>query len=239
MDEYVTLESFSDFTKLVVNHMESTSYDKKVTNALKNKFVKLENEVKILKEEISKLTQENSESNNVCSCGVTIERFESLEDKVINLSSVDNREEDKEILKLEKEIELVSTKLVEVEFKLSSLGEEQNIIKNVQKRKSDRKIKCNHCDKIFPSHSMIEKHMADEHVQKEIKCDHCDLLFHTTWRLKMHMKNHTGRMKRNCHFFNSNKDCPYENLGCKFNHIYSDECKFGTKCERHMCQYRH
>ena len=241
MEHYVTLESFSDFTKLVVNHMESTSKDKKVINALKTKLVKVENEVKSLKGEISKLTEENFKSTIPCSCGITIERFESLEDKVTNsnLSSVDKREENEDISKLEKEIELVSTKLKEVESKLSSLNEEQNTIRNVKERKSHLKIDCNHCDIQFPSYSMMEKHMEDEHLQKGIKCEHCDLLFHTTWRLKMHMKNHTGTRKRNCHYFNSNKECPYEILGCKFNHIYSNDCKFGTQCNRHMCHYRH
>ena len=43
MEEYVTLEKFSEFTKLVVNHMETTSGDKKVLNAVKNRLIKAEN----------------------------------------------------------------------------------------------------------------------------------------------------------------------------------------------------
>ena len=41
--------------------------------------------------------------------------------------------------------------------------------------------------------------------------------------------------EKNCHFFYSGQVCPYEELGCKFIHKYSEKCKHGTKCTFHMC----
>ena len=222
MEEYVTLERFSEFTKLVVNHMETTSGDKKVLNAVKNRLIKAENDVKNLKEELSKLISENTKSNKTCSCGITLERFERVEDKLLNsnTSSEEIKEDGEDISKLKTELDLVSTKLEEVESRLSALNEEQNFIRKNQKKKYDLVLDCNHCDEKFPSYSLLEKHLEDEHIRKEFKCDHCDLLFHTTWRLKKHMRNHREKSKRNCHYFNSNQHCPYNILGFKFNHIY-------------------
>ena len=241
MEEYVTLERFSEFTKLVVNHMETTSSDKKLLNAVKNRLIKAENEVKNLKEQLSKLFQGDVGSNITCSCGITEERFERVEEKVFNShpSTEEIKENCEDITKLEKEIELVSNKLKEVESKLSDLNEEQHFIRKKQKKNSDLALSCNHCEEKFPNYSVLEKHLEDDHVRKQIKCDNCDLLFHTAWRLKKHMRNHTEKSKRNCYYFNSSQHCPFEILGCKFNHIYSDECKFGNRCVKHMCQFRH
>jgi hypothetical protein len=35
----------------------------------------------------------------------------------------------------------------------------------------------------------------------------------------------------NCHYFNNDKKCPFEELGCKFLHSVSQICKFGPTSE--------
>ena len=34
---------------------------------------------------------------------------------------------------------------------------------------------------------------------------------------------------KTCNFFNSNKTCPYYNIGCKFKHEKAVQCKFAEK----------
>ena len=43
----------------------------------------------------------------------------------------------------------------------------------------------------------------------------------------------------NCHYYNNNKSCPYDDLGCMFPHKTSQQCKFGKLCSRKLCQYTH
>ena len=41
-----------------------------------------------------------------------------------------------------------------------------------------------------------------------------------------------------CHYFNNNKDCPFDDQ-CVYLHEDSEKCKFGRGCERKMCMYKH
>ena len=42
-----------------------------------------------------------------------------------------------------------------------------------------------------------------------------------------------------CHFFNNGKVCPFEEIGCKFKHVESKECRYGQNCFMKMCQFKH
>ena len=44
---------------------------------------------------------------------------------------------------------------------------------------------------------------------------------------------------KNCHYFNNGKVCPFESIGCMFNHIRSDKCLFLQKCINKLCPFRH
>ena len=41
-----------------------------------------------------------------------------------------------------------------------------------------------------------------------------------------------------CHYFNNNKDCPFDDQ-CIFLHEESAKCKFDGVCERKLCMYKH
>ena len=41
-----------------------------------------------------------------------------------------------------------------------------------------------------------------------------------------------------CHYFNNDKECPFEEIGCKFKHNISPPCK-SEGCNNLLCQYRH
>ena len=53
------------------------------------------------------------------------------------------------------------------------------------------------------------------------------------------MELHGNEKRKNCHYYNNNKDCPYEKIGCKFRHILSKMCRFGLSCKVHLCPYQH
>ena len=34
-------------------------------------------------------------------------------------------------------------------------------------------------------------------------------------------------------------ECPFEAIGCMFDHSFSKNCKFGSKCEKALCSFQH
>ena len=75
--------------------------------------------------------------------------------------------------------------------------------------------------------------MIENNITNRFICDKCDDSFHSKWRLMKHMNNHGANKRRNCHYFNSGKLCPFQQLGCKFPHKISDLCRYGEKCDVH------
>jgi hypothetical protein len=53
------------------------------------------------------------------------------------------------------------------------------------------------------------------------------------------MRLHTDKNVLHCHYFNNNKNCPFEEHGCKFIHAVSENCVFGESCRRRLCPCRH
>ena len=150
----------------------------------------------------------------------------------------ENNIENEEINDIKVKISEVTDKLGRIENKIISLDKEYEQL-NVRK-KGTKSIKCNHCENTFDSSSELEKHLDSLLISKDFKCSLCANQFHTKWRLAKHMTNHEStKKKRNCHYYNAGKQCPYEKLGCKFIHEVSSKCKYGDQCAKHMCQLRH
>jgi hypothetical protein len=42
-----------------------------------------------------------------------------------------------------------------------------------------------------------------------------------------------------CHYFNNDKNCPFQEHGCKFLHQETKICTFRQKCQRRLCPFRH
>ena len=146
-----------------------------------------------------------------------------------------------EIENIKKERGKVDSKLKDIEHKMKNL--ETELIQLCDRKTRKRLIKyihCDKCNKMFKSHSNLEKHIDDEHGSVTIKCDKCEMSFRSKWRLEKHNEVHNENFKqRRCHYYNSGKECPFHLLGCKFLHEVSEACHFGTRCNRHMCQFRH
>ena len=70
-------------------------------------------------------------------------------------------------------------------------------------------------------------------------CDLCGKTFVMKWRFKKHTEAHSNKSQKYCHYFNNDKSCPFDEIGCKFRHQHSDECIFGPKCKNKLCHFKH
>ena len=101
-------------------------------------------------------------------------------------------------------------------------------------------VQCRICDLPFGKKCSLELHMESVHgKKKQYKCDKCSMGFFLQWRLKKHMSVHSDDKTRKCHFFNNDKPCPYQKLGCKFLHVKAGMCEFKDNCAREKCQFQH
>ena len=70
------------------------------------------------------------------------------------------------------------------------------------------------------------------------KCDNCKKTFKNEDILEKHLKIAHEGLKIYCHYFNNEKECPF-NEKCIFLHENSSQCKYGKLCERTNCMYKH
>ena len=156
------------------------------------------------------------------------------------MKGLENDKDDQTIIALKNELNDVHQKLNNNEEILNVLNAKTMEIENKIPKFTKNKYKCDYCSDKFSTKTEMESHIESSHVIINLKCDKCDKLFVSKWRLMMHEKSHTLKKKpRNCHYFNSDKQCPFERLGCKFQHIVSSVCKFGDSCTYNMCQFKH
>ena len=103
-----------------------------------------------------------------------------------------------------------------------------------------KSIVCSICKDEFSDNYRLEEHLVKTHQKvKQVSCSVCDKTFMLKWRLQKHMNIHNEAKRRMCHFFNNGKHCPFEEIGCKFLHEESQECRMKLSCTRTMCQFRH
>ena len=100
-------------------------------------------------------------------------------------------------------------------------------------------IECNICTVTFIENWKYEMHIKEHDQVKQFKCDECEHSFYSAWRLNQHTKSHKETNQKHCHYFNNHKLCPYEELGCKFKHSWSEKCKYLSMCNNKLCQYQH
>ena len=102
-----------------------------------------------------------------------------------------------------------------------------------------REVKCNDCNKVFQENWELELHMIEHDKRKQFTCDICEKSFFLEWRLNKHMRNHSNTKKICCHYYNNSKPCPFEDIGCMFEHEQSKLCQNKNDCKRVLCQFRH
>ena len=56
--------------------------------------------------------------------------------------------------------------------------------------------------------------------------------------MEKHTSDHRVDIKF-CHYYNNDKPCPYDKVGCKFKHENAPECRFNLRCTFKLCQFTH
>ena len=147
----------------------------------------------------------------------------------------------------EKRIKAIEEKNNEVEFNKrylckkcgESFEKHEDLTSHTKEKHNKRHFKCYKCDFSCNISSEYEKHVIESHNSYEtFKCHQCDKNFVVEWRMKKHLEMH-NRNTKFCHFYNNDKNCTYEKVGCKFRHEDSPKCKYDDKCNRKLCQFQH
>ena len=94
------------------------------------------------------------------------------------------------------------------------------------------KVQVNGLGKIILSY---ERHREAHMEEKKNKCDICEKELFLELRLRQHVKIHENPNTKKCHYYNNDKVCPFEPLGCKFRHEKSEQCSKSTSCEIRLC----
>ena len=100
-------------------------------------------------------------------------------------------------------------------------------------------IKCDYCDETFNESWKYETHLECHGIEKKKKCDVCGKEFYLEWRFKQHMNIHENPKIKNCHYYNNNKVCPFDQVGCKFKHMRSKQCENQANCKNKLCPNQH
>ena len=100
-------------------------------------------------------------------------------------------------------------------------------------------IKCNSCESVFDKNSDLENHLEEKHNIEKFQCKKCDKTFALKWRLTIHQNIHNSKNLKKCHYFNNMKTCPFEKIGCMFDHVSAGECQNGEVCKIKLCSFEH
>ena len=82
-------------------------------------------------------------------------------------------------------------------------------------------------------------HLMTHAIEKQFKCNVCNKTFHMKWRYKKHLQQHESNHSKYCHFFNNDKFCQFEEIGCMYKHEVAPICKTQSQCKVKFCQYKH
>ena len=99
-------------------------------------------------------------------------------------------------------------------------------------------IDCSECGETFEKHWMLELHLKSHVNVASYDCEVCRKKFQVKWKLRKHMDIHNIQTKK-CQYFNNEKRCPYEEIGCKFLHEISEMCFHKDNCKNKLCPYKH
>ena len=141
------------------------------------------------------------------------------------------------IVKESEDIKVLKKRILSLETDLEPV-KTGKCAKKVEKANSKSiPIKCLECPCEFSKNCDLEVHLEEHEQEKLYECEVCGKRFFLKWRLKMHKNVHEAGAGY-CHFFNNSKQCPYENIGCKFLHERSGACTFQA-CMNTRCQFEH
>ena len=176
--------------------------------------------------------------------------------KELNLEIIElNRNHEKEVTDLKKKHNDLKEAFEELSRKYAN-GVDDQSVKNAE-------AKCHECGENFSNSRDLKNHVKKHIPLVPIKCTKCERMFDKEWKMNAHLKTHKmhacencdktfkykdilekhikiahGDIKLYCHFFNNEKQCPFQDK-CIFLHENSSQCKYGNLCERTNCMHRH
>ena len=116
----------------------------------------------------------------------------------------------------------------------------QSFLQNLQNHRKEESscetsFKCDECGKTFRNQNQLDLH---EKRHEKFECEECEMEYNFESLLEKHNEAVHGSMKIFCHYFNNDKDCPFDDQ-CIFAHEESPACKYEKGCERIMCMFQH
>ena len=98
---------------------------------------------------------------------------------------------------------------------------------------------CEHCETKLARAIDLETHMVNHGLLQKHSCELCGKKFHLKWRLRKHVKIHCQEAKaKYCHYFNNQKECPFNPVGCMYKHEKSGLCS-KQSCSNKLCEFEH
>jgi len=111
-------------------------------------------------------------------------------------------------------------------------------LKGQAKTRHSKTYECEFCKETFTESWKMEEHLKHHGNERPFKCSICDKGFYLKWRMEKHTSDHRVDIKF-CHYYNNDKPCPYDKVGCKFKHENAPECRFNLRCTFKLCQFTH
>ena len=93
-------------------------------------------------------------------------------------------------------------------------------------------VNCTNCEASFDEIWKLEDHLKSHDKVEDKKCEHCGKMFYFEWRLKKHQLIHMNKNLRKCHYFNNDKACPFEDIGCMYLHVEFETTKKFDICSK-------
>ena len=141
---------------------------------------------------------------------------------------------------LEKKYEKFIQKQRKNNSKCRNCSDQFQSLSDFKKHKEDgcstSDFKCDECEKCFKDENKLQDHTEKVHIKFE--CDECEKVFKYETILEKHKEASHENVELYCHYFNNDKDCPFEDE-CIYLHEESDNCKYGKQCARKFCMFKH
>ena len=230
--------SMNEVVKRLVNvEVENNKEQEKTTKEMKCENLRLQEEINGLDKQISKLDDAYRSIK-----GIVDDNTSGLEKTKMTIMRIQDKKAEniptKERL-LSESSKALPNNDINCRVCDKTFTNKSELVNHI-KTKHNRTGECRLCEKRFSTNYQLEIHLQEHGSSKKYKCEQCDKAFHFKWRLGKHMKIHSEHKSiRACHFFNNGKLCPFEEVGCKFLHIKSIDCKYKDKCRFDRCQFRH
>ena len=206
-----------------------------MSNNKKKTVKELNAEFELLAERVKKLEEKDASEDP----GKVQEKLNGIEEI---LKSYDKKigDLDRELLQARQDNNIEKgkdSKRIDGEVCNKTLKDKPNLMEHI-KPMHPKTYECENCDETFTESWKMEEHLEHHGNERPFKCSICEKGFYMKWRMEKHTRDHRVDIKF-CHYFNNDKPCPYDKIGCKFKHEISPECRYNLKCTFKLCQFTH